>query len=378
MRSSVTTTCDYLDLRPAIPAAYRDDDRVAIQDAARDCAIHDILPVASRFDPGVGPIPSTLRERMAERGFFGILIPEKYCGLGLGVFEYALVTEELAGSSVAAANIITHATVAARFSGELRTTLLRCAARGEWLGVLAIAESDTRTNLTSVRTRADEVAGGYVINGEKISCRFADQADCIIVVARTRSCDRRAGESSIRHVAVHKEPGSFPDGVNVEFTPDSRGWNLSFDDCFVPDDALLSELSHRRRDENEEFREWLDSRSIPLIHSAARSIGLSRSVLEDSIECSQQPHRLGRVTVDAHTIRSELANLAAEIEACRAFLYQVADDADRGELIGPKAKLLDRQAAVMSERVIGHGMQIQVATGHATDFPIETCPATRC
>ena len=79
-----------VDPRPPIPSPYRTDEREAIQEMARDFAMNKVLPVANELDPEHGYIPAELRKEMGELGFFGIMVPEKYDGLGLGVFEYAL------------------------------------------------------------------------------------------------------------------------------------------------------------------------------------------------------------------------------------------------------------------------------------------------
>ena len=79
-----------------VPAAYYTDERQAILESAREFAMNEVLPIANQLDPVQGEIPMSLREKMAELGYFGIIIPQEYGGLGLGVFEYVLVTEELA------------------------------------------------------------------------------------------------------------------------------------------------------------------------------------------------------------------------------------------------------------------------------------------
>ena len=71
-----------------VPAAYYTDERQAILESAREFAMKEVLPVANELDPVQGEIPMSLRDKMAELGYFGILIPEEYGGLGLGVFEY--------------------------------------------------------------------------------------------------------------------------------------------------------------------------------------------------------------------------------------------------------------------------------------------------
>ena len=66
----------------------------------------EVLPIANKLDPEQGEIPMSLRDKMGEMGYFGIRIPEEYGGLGLGAFEYVLVTEELARAWMSVASII--------------------------------------------------------------------------------------------------------------------------------------------------------------------------------------------------------------------------------------------------------------------------------
>ena len=85
---------------------YMTDERRMIQETARAFAMKEVLPVANRLDPEKGDIPRELIQKIADMGYFGIVIPEQYGGLGLGVFEYCLITEELARAWMSVASII--------------------------------------------------------------------------------------------------------------------------------------------------------------------------------------------------------------------------------------------------------------------------------
>ena len=86
--------------------SYMTDERRMIQEAAREFAMKEVLPIANKLDPVQGDIPMDLRDKMAEMGYFGIIMPEEYGGLGLGCFEYCLITEELARAWMSVASII--------------------------------------------------------------------------------------------------------------------------------------------------------------------------------------------------------------------------------------------------------------------------------
>ncbi len=88
---------------------YLTDERLMIQAAAREFTLKEVLPVANELDPVQGEIPMDLRRKMGELGYFGIRTPEEYGGLGLGVFEYCLIAEELARGWMSVASIIARA-----------------------------------------------------------------------------------------------------------------------------------------------------------------------------------------------------------------------------------------------------------------------------
>src|ERR1700750_2898099 len=85
---------------------YMTEERVMIQRAAHDFARKVVLPIAHRLDPLKEDIPESLRDQLAEMGYFGILIPEQYGGLGLGCFEYCLIAEELSRAWMSVGSII--------------------------------------------------------------------------------------------------------------------------------------------------------------------------------------------------------------------------------------------------------------------------------
>src|SRR3984885_12244747 len=90
----------------AAASGHMTPEREMMRDMARQFVRDEVLPAANRLDPVKGDMPRELIDRMGELGFFGILIPEEYGGLGLGAFEYCLVAEELARGWMSVASII--------------------------------------------------------------------------------------------------------------------------------------------------------------------------------------------------------------------------------------------------------------------------------
>ena len=102
---------------------YMTDERRMIQETARAFAMKEVLPIANKLDPEKGDIPRELIQKLADMGYFGIVIPEEYGGLGLGVFEYCLIAEELARAWMSVASII------ARGNGLSAGRSARCSCR---------------------------------------------------------------------------------------------------------------------------------------------------------------------------------------------------------------------------------------------------------
>lgn len=330
-------------------------------------------------------MPESLIEEMGELGFFGIMAPEKFGGLGLGVFEYALITEELARAWMSTASIIARSGMAAALDPSQKERYYPLAVQGKWLGSFAMSEPDAGSDIASVRTRADKVDGGWLLNGQKMWCTFADRSNAILVVARTSKYDPENRHSGIRRFILHKEAGEFPEGC--EGNPIRKigyhGWNtydLSFNDCFVPDDGLIGYERAQRGEVDDDpkagFIRAARGMTVPRIHTAARSIGLARGALEDSIAYVQEREQFGRPIGDFQVTRFKIAKMAAEVESCRSLMYQVAANTDLGgyenstspDMEGAMVKYL---AAEMSERVTSEALQIHGGAGYTTDFPIE-------
>ena len=201
---------------PELLSPWRTDARAALQEEARAFARDVILPLADELDPRKGEMPRSLIDQMAAKGWFGITIPAEYGGMGLGVFEYCLVSEELARAWLSTGSIL------ARGQGlgtqtlddERRRALLAKSAKGQWIGSIALSEPTAGSDLAGVQTRAVREGDEWVLTGTKRWAGFAKGADFVEVLARVR--DPEPGEprsAGLEPFLVVKEPGTFPQGM---------------------------------------------------------------------------------------------------------------------------------------------------------------------
>src|SRR5580704_7076343 len=184
---------------------YLTPERLMIRDTARDFVRDVVLPTANRLDPIKGDMPRELIEQMGELGFFGILIPEEYGGLGLGAFEYCLVAEELARGWMSVASIIARGNSFYRSvpgEGDERRRKIALMAKGQYLGAAALSEPGTGSDLSGVSCRARREGDEWVLNGSKYWCTFADGADYISVLCRIDEPSAPAGRGGTVSVSV--------------------------------------------------------------------------------------------------------------------------------------------------------------------------------
>ncbi|MGH9062253.1 MAG: acyl-CoA dehydrogenase family protein, partial [Acidimicrobiales bacterium] len=335
---------------------------------AREFAMKEVLPVANRLDPEKGEIPMSLRDKMADLGFFGILIPEQYGGLGLGVFEYCLVTEELARAWMSVASLVARGNgLGGGFSEEQRRRYLPRTARGEFLGSFALSEASAGSDVANLSCRARRDGSDWVVNGSKMWCTFADGADYITLFARTDpNVDPERRHLGISAFLIEKDRGGFPEGISGNPVRKIgyhgwKTWELSFDDFRLPGDALLGE-------EGRAFYTAMGGLEVARAHTAARAIGLSRGALEDSIAYAHEREQFGHPISDFQAIRFKIADMATQIEAARQLLYHVATEIDGGRRCDTEASMVKLFASEMAERVTSEGLQIHGGAGYTTDF----------
>jgi alkylation response protein AidB-like acyl-CoA dehydrogenase len=352
---------------------YMTDERRMIQETARTFAMKEVLPIANKLDPEKGDIPRELIQKLADMGYFGIVIPEEYGGLGLGVFEYCLIAEELARAWMSVASIIARGnglSAGRGMSDAQRKVFLPRAARGEFLGAAAMSEPDVGSDLGNISCRAKKDGDSWVINGNKYWCTFADGADYIMLVARTSDApDPKRKHVGLSSFLIEKPRGTLPPGVKGSPIPKIGyfGWKtfeLAFDNCRLPADALIGE-------EGKAFYYISAGLERARAHTAARAIGLARGALEDATAYAQERRQFGQAIGDFQNTRFRLARMATDIEASRQLMYFVCDEIDQKRRCDKEAAMVKYHASEMAERVTSDALQIFGGAGYTTLHAVE-------
>lgn len=352
---------------------YMTEERRMIRDAARDFSMREVLPVANKLDGPDGEIPMDLRQKLADMGYFGIMIPEEYGGLGLGYFEYCLICEELARGWMSVASIVARAQggwIKSAMSEEMRAKYLPRVVRGEFLNAAALSEADTGSDLASISCRAVRDGDEWVITGNKYWCTFADGADYLTLFARTApppSADKRW--QGISCFLIEKERGSFPKGMTGSPIPKIGyfGWKtfeLALDGLRVPAEGLIGE-------EGKAFLLMTKGLEGARAHTAARAIGLAQGALEDAITYAGERKQFGMPIAEYQAIRFKIATMATEVEAARQLMYYVCGEIDRGRRCDKESSMVKYFASEMAERVTSEAMQIFGGAGYTKLFAVE-------
>lgn len=352
---------------------YMTPERQMIRDAAREFTMKEVLPLANELDGPDGEIPMSLRDKMVEMGYFGITIPTEYGGMGMGVFEYCLVAEQLARGWMSVASIMARAQggwIKSCMPHELRAKYLPRVVRGEFLNGTALSEPDTGSDLASISCRAVRDGDDWLLTGNKYWCTFADGADYLLIFARTApppSSERRG--DGISCFLVEKERGSFPRGMTGSPIPKIGyfGWKtfeLALDGVRVPKEALLGE-------EGKAFPMMGRGLETARAHTAARAIGLAQGALEDAIAYAGERRQFGMPIAEYQAIRFKIATMATEVEAARQLMYYVCNEIDQGRRCDKEASMAKYFASEMAERVTSEAMQIFGGAGYTKLFPVE-------
>lgn len=350
------------------------EDRKLIKEAAHEFTRKRVLPLANKLDPEKGLIPLELVDEMAELGYFGILIPEEYGGLGLGAYEYCLVAEELSrgwmsvGSLIARGNGLIGSLKA--LTPERKAEYLPRMVRGEFLGAYALSEPNAGSDVANITCRAVRVGDHWEITGAKYWCTYADQADFLVVFARTDpKVEPAARHRGVTAFMVEKPRGRLPEGVQGSIIPKIgyhgwTTWELAFDRCRVPASNVLGQ-------EGKGFYLASSGLETARAHTAARSIGLAQGALEDALAYAQERRQFGQRISDFQVTRFKLADMATQVEAARSLLYAVCEQIDQGMRCDTEAAMVKLFASEMSEQVTSESLQIHGGAGYTTHFAVE-------
>ncbi len=340
-------------------------ERDLFRDSVRSFVDAEVSPNAEELDRH-GVFPEGLFERMGELGFFGLRYPEDVGGQGADFGTACVMYSELAFGSLSLAAICAMQSLMGTHFVHRYGTLehheryLLPALRGESVATFALTEPDAGSDLGAMKTRAKKVDDGWVINGAKTWITNAPVASFLTLGAKT------SDEGGIRNIALFlvdvDNPG-FSVGRPIEKlgVRSSLTSEVSFDDCFVPDDALLGE-------EGDGVRNVGGVLSEIRVMTAALAVGLSRRALEDAVAYSKERQAFGRSIGKFQSIEHKLAEMETSLYASSLMTDDAAARIDRGESSPHHSAMAKLFATEACARIVDETTRIFGSYGFAMEY----------
>jgi butyryl-CoA dehydrogenase len=333
----------------------------------REFAMGEIAPIAAEIDASE-VIPESLRKKLRESNFFGLLIPEKYGGADVGAVEYVLVMEELSRASAAVAiTISVHNSVAAgpiaKFGSEAQKSCWLPKLAKEKLGAFALTEPGSGSDSGALITRAERKGDEYFLNGTKTFVTNGRYADVFVLLARTSQESKHRGISAF---LVDRSSPGLTIGKNIE-KMGIRGSDtveLVLEDCRVP-------VANRLDEEGRGFRVAMQTLDGGRIGVAAQALGIAQASLDAATRYARERYQFGQLIRDFQAIQWMVAEMKTEIEAARLLTLQAAWMKDQGVPYGPQASMAKLKASAVARMAANHAVQIHGGYGYTKEFAVE-------
>jgi alkylation response protein AidB-like acyl-CoA dehydrogenase len=342
-----------------------------IIELARDFAAEHITPFAARWD-AERHFPAKLVRKMGELGFFGMLIPEEYDGLGLDTVTYLMALEEIAAADAASAismgvhNSLPTQMVLRWGSAAQKERWLKPMARGEQLAAFALSEAGAGSDAAALRAQAVRDGDGWVLNGEKTWVTNGATADVVVAMVRTDTEGDRRGARGISAFIVPTDapgyaPGKAEDKMGLRA---SNTTAVAFNDLRLAADHLLGEPGRG-------FVYALSALDGGRLGVGAQACGIARSALEHAVRYAKQRQQFGHTIAEYQAIQFKLADMATELAAARSLLHETARRKDAGEDVTQWASMAKLFAGEMVMRATTQAVQVFGGYGYMRDYPVE-------
>lgn len=323
----------------------------------------EIAPNLTEWEEA-GDFPDDIFRRAGELGFLGLAFPESAGGQGGDYWSQVVFLEEIGRVSQAIAMVLSVQTDMAtppilEFGSEEQIDRwLRPALRGELIGAIGITEPDTGSDVASIRTNATRDGDEWVLNGSKMYITNGARADFVTMVVRTGQLDERDPWAGISMFIVDT---SLP-GFGVSKKLEKAGMRMSdtallyMDDVRLPSDALLGV-------EGEGFKQIMWELQGERIGVSIFGVAGARAVLEETVRYARAREAFGRPIGDFQAVSHRLADMATEVEAVQALIYECCDLWSQGTYATEEVAMAKLAVGRLSNQVADEALQTMGGAG---------------
>ncbi|MEN0073423.1 MAG: acyl-CoA dehydrogenase family protein [Paracraurococcus sp.] len=301
---------------------------------------------------------------LAGLGVLGMTVPEEYGGLGLPVFETALILEEIAKVCYPTAMAVlgeagVQTRVIARYAPEsIRARILPAVVSGDCILSICMTEPHAGTDVANYRTNAVVKGDRVVVNGAKTLISRAEEAGMFVVFTRI---DGRPGREGIGCVLIERGTP----GLAVTGTYHTMGGEnlheVRFEDVELPLENLVIR--------EDGFRRLLSAFNTQRCLNPAISLGLAEGAFDEALRYVRDRPVFGRPIADFQGVRWKLADMYKEIEAARGLLWRACMTADPfpDPFLAATAKVFCNEMAM---RVTSEAVQLHGGFGFTDEYPV--------
>src|SRR3954447_6112487 len=361
-----------------IPNAARDfnfdlgDTADAIRDTVRDFAQEKIAPRAEEIDR-TNQFPRDLWPQMGELGLHGITVEEEYGGTGLGYLEHVVAMEEVSrasasvGLSYGAHSNLCVNQIHRNGSEQQKRKYLPKLISGEHVGALAMSESGAGSDVISMKLKAQDKGGYYLLNGSKFWITNGPDADTLVVYAKT---EPELGARGVTAFLIEKGMKGFSIAQKLDKLGmrGSHTGELVFENVEVPAENVLGALNGGAK----VLMSGLDYERAVL---AAGPIGIMQAVMDNVVPYIHERKQFGQSIGEFQLIQGKVADMYTVLQAGRAFCYTVGKNLDQLGAEHVRQVRKDCASVILwcAEKatwMAGEGIQILGGNGYINDYPV--------
>ena len=344
----------------------------ALRDAVHDFAQREIAPRAAEIDRS-DCFPMDLWRKLGDVGVLGITVPEQYGGADMGYLAHMIAMEEISrasasvGLSYGAHSNLCVNQIRRNGSDAQREKYLPKLVGGEHVGALAMSESSAGSDVISMKLKAEDKGGFYLLNGTKMWITNGPDADVMVVYAKT---EPDAGARGITAFLVEKGMAGFSTAQKLDKLGmrGSHTGEMVFDNVEVPAANILGGLNNGAK----VLMSGLDYERAVL---AAGPVGIMQAVLDNVVPYIHDRKQFGQSIGEFQLVQGKVADMYTLLQAGRAYLYTVGKNLDHlGDAhvrqVRKDCASLILWTAEQATRMAGDGIQLFGGNGYINDYPL--------
>lgn len=337
-----------------------------LRDMARSFSADHIAPIAAQVDES-NEFPRHLWPQLGELGLLGVTVPEEYGGAGMGYLEHCIAMEEISrasgsvGLSYGAHSNLCVNQMQRNGTEAQKNKYLPKLLSGEHVGALAMSEPGAGSDVVSMKLQAVKKGDKYILNGSKMWITNGPCADTLIVYAKT---DADAGPHGITAFIIEKDYAGFSTAQKLDKLGmrGSDTGELVFSDCEVPEENILGEL-------NKGVKVLMSGLDYERAVLAAGSLGIMQAAMDVVLPYVHERKQFGRSIGSFQLMQGKLADMYTTMNACKSYVYMVAQACDRGETARKDAAGAILYAAEKATWMALEAIQCLGGNGYVNEFP---------